>query len=54
MRCNGVAKEFVTDNAKPEEKFNAWAVEAIHAAQSVLPLDAIGAEALLRNHRFVE
>ena len=37
---------------RPYEKFQAWAAHrAAHAAQSALPLDASGAEALLRHRR---
>ena len=52
MRANGVAERYCTGEAKPFEKFQAWAAHgAAHAAQPALPLDAPGAEALLRHRR---
>ena len=53
MRGNGVAEKFCTGNATPERKIQRLGRHrAAHAAQSALPLDAPGTEALFRHHRF--
>ncbi len=36
MRSNGVAEKFVTGNATPEEKFNAWAATVPHTLRNPL------------------
>ena len=52
MRANGIAERLITGDASDLEKFQAWAATVPRTlAQSALPLDPPGAEALLRDFR---
>ena len=47
MRANGVPERFITGEAEPFAKFQAWAATVPYFAQPALSLDPSRAEALL-------